>query len=147
MVQKALFAFLALGAVPALAATDEEAVIAHRRGIMRTMGDIATGLSASLRLKVPDAHIVAQVKSLRLAAMEIKRAFEPHVAGDGLSSWAKAEIWMNWPDFAERIAAQLAKLAALEKAAVEGGAAKAGPMIRSSLDCRDCHDIYRIPKK
>jgi cytochrome c556 len=122
-------------------------VIAHRRQVMRTMGELASGLSMSLRLKVPDQHIVMQVKSLHLAAKEVQRAFQAKVVGDGTEGSAKAEIWMNWPDFTRRISAQLAKLAALEKAADDGGAAKVGPMLRSSLDCRGCHEVYRVPEK
>lgn len=138
---------LAVLFAPVLAQADDQDVMNYRKQVMKTMGEQAAAMNMTLQGKAPADQFVSHVKTLHLAATQAKKAFEPKVVGDGSTGSAKAEVWANWADFSKRIDEQVAKLAALEKAAVEGGAAKAGPMIQTSLDCRSCHENYRVPKK
>lgn len=138
---------LAVLVAPAVAQADDADVINYRKQIMKTMGEQSALMNMSLQGKAPAEALVSHVKALHLAAAQALKAFEPEVQGDGSTGSAKPETWSNKADFAKRMNEQVAKLAALEKAAVEGGAAKAGPMIQTSLDCRSCHENYRVPKK
>lgn len=138
---------LAVLVAPVVAQADDADVINYRKQIMKTMGEQNGAMQMTLQGKVPADQFVSHVKSLHLAAAQALKAFEPEVQGDGATGAAKPEVWSNKADFAKRMNEQVAKLAALEKAAVEGGVAKAGPMIQTSLDCRSCHETYRVPKK
>ncbi|MGE4062859.1 MAG: cytochrome c [Rhodospirillaceae bacterium] len=138
---------LAVLVAPVAAQADDQDIMNYRKQVMKTMGEQSAAMNMTLQGKAPADQFVSHVKTLHLAATQAKKAFEPKVVGDGSTGSAKAEVWANWADFSKRMDEQVAKLAALEKAAVEGGAAKAGPMIQTSLDCRGCHETYRVPKK
>ena len=138
---------LAVLVAPALAQADDQDVMNYRKQVMKTMGEQAGAMQMTLQGKAPADQFVSHVKTLHLATAQALKAFEPKVVGDGSTGSAKAEVWANWADFSKRMNEQVAKLAALEKAAVEGGAAKAGPMIQATMDCRSCHENYRVPKK
>lgn len=138
---------LAVLVTPVAAQADDQDIMNYRKQVMKTLGEQAAAMNMTLQGKAPADQFVSHVKTLHLAATQAKKAFEPKVVGDGSTGSAKAEVWANWADFSKRMDEQVAKLAALEKAAVEGGAAKAGPMIQTSLDCRGCHETYRVPKK
>ncbi len=138
---------LAVLVAPVAASADDQDVMNYRKNVMKTMGEQNALLQMVVAGKVPADQFVSHVKTLHLAATQAKKAFEPKVVGDGSTGSAKAEVWSNWADFSKRIDDQVTKLAALEKAAAEGGMAKAGPMVATSLDCRGCHENYRVPKK
>jgi len=138
---------LAVLIAPVVAQADDQDDMNYRKQVMKTLGEQVAAMNMTLQGKAPADQFVSHVKTLHLAASQALKAFEPNVVGDGSTGSAKAEIWANWADFSKRMNDQVAKLAALEKAAVEGGAAKAGPMIQTSLDCRSCHETYRVPKK
>jgi cytochrome c556 len=137
---------LAVLVAPVVAQADDQDIMNYRKQIMQTMGQQAGAMNMTLQGKAPADQFVSHVKTLNLAINQAKKAFEPKVVGDGSIGSAKADVWANWADFSKRLDEQAAKLAALEKAAVEGGAAKAGPMIQASLDCQSCHKMYRVPK-
>jgi cytochrome c556 len=138
---------LAVLVAPVMAHADDQDVINYRKQVMKTMGEQNALMNMVAQGKVAPDQFVSHVKTLHLAATQIKKAFEPKVSGDGTSGAAKDEVWANWADFSKRVDEQVVKLAALEKAAAEGGMAKAAPMIQTSLDCRGCHETYRVPKK
>lgn len=138
---------LAVLVAPVAAQADDQDVMNYRKQVMKTMGEQNAAMQMTVQGKVPADLFVSHVKTLHLAATQALKAFEPNVVGDGTTGSAKPEVWANWADFSKRMNEQVAKLAALEKAAVEGGVAKAGPMIQASLDCRSCHENYRVPKK
>ncbi len=138
---------LAVLVAPVMAHADDQDVMNYRKNVMKTMGEQNALLQMVVAGKVPADQFVSHVKALHLAATQAKKAFEPKVAGDGATGSAKPEVWANWADFSKRLDDQVAKLATLEKAAADGGMAKAGPMVATSLDCRGCHENYRVPKK
>jgi cytochrome c556 len=138
---------LAILVAPAVAQADDQDVMNYRKQVMQTMTEQNGAMQLTVQGKVPNDQFVSHVKALHLASTQALKAFEPKVVGDGSTGSAKPEVWANWADFSKRMNEQVAKLAALEKAAVEGGVAKAGPMIQTSLDCRGCHETYRVPKK
>ncbi len=138
---------LAVLVAPAVAQADDQDVMNYRKQVMKTMGEQAAAMNMTLQGKAPAEQFVSHVRTLHLASTQALKAFEPKVVGDGSTGSAKQEVWANWADFSKRMNEQVAKLAALEKAAMEGGAAKAGPMIQTTMDCRSCHENYRVPKK
>lgn len=138
---------LAVLAAPVMAHADDQDVMNYRKQIMKTMGEQNALMQMVVAGKVPADQFVSHVKTLHLASTQALKAFEPNVVGDGSTGSAKAEVWSAWADFSKRMNEQVTKLAALEKAAVEGGMAKASPLIATSLDCRGCHENYRAPKK
>lgn len=138
---------LAVLVAPVAAQADDQDVMNYRKQVMKTMGEQSALIGMTLQGKAPADQLVSHVKTLYLAAGQALKAFEPKVVGADKTGEAKADVWANWADFSKRMNEQVAKLAALEKAATEGGAAKAGPLMQTSLDCRGCHETYRVPKK
>lgn len=132
-------------AAPFAAQADDQDVMNYRKQIMRTMSEQAGAMNMTLQGKAPAEAFATHVKTLHLAATQALKAFEPNVPGSE-GGESKPEVWSQWDDFSKRMNELVANLEALDKAAAEGGAAKAGPMIQQAMTCRGCHDTYRIPK-
>lgn len=138
---------LAVLITPVMAHADDQDVMNYRKDVMKTLGEQAAAMGMTLQGKAPAEAFVSHVKTLHLAATQIVKAFEPNVVGPQETGAAKADVWSNWDDFEKRANELVMKLAALEKAAEEGGAAKAGPMVQDAMTCRGCHQTYRVPKQ
>jgi len=130
---------------PVAAQADDQDTMNYRKQVMRTMSEQAAMMNMSLQGKAPAEAFATHVKTLHLAATQALKSFEPNVPG-AEGGEAKPDVWAQWDDFSKRMNELVTNLAALDKAAAEGGAAQAGPMIQSAMTCRGCHDTYRIPK-
>lgn len=128
-----------------VASSKEEAdgIVFERQNIMlqigkdaELLGEIAAGI------KPPD-KLAEVTRSIADSAEAAKVAFEPSVPGGR----AKPEVWTNWTDYSRRMnefatnAKQLANLGA--KGDLDGVTNGLG----SALPCKECHDVYRAPKK
>lgn len=111
----------------------------YRRHVMRTLGEQVAALGLVAQGRIAPDNLTFHTRALAAASSQIVKAFEARVAGGD----AKPEIWWNWPEFA-RLATQLKdNLAAVDKAAQEGGAAAAIPKLQDALTCKSCHDLFR----
>lgn len=122
---------------------DEQDVIDYRRRIMKTMGEEAAVLGMMMQQKIPSTEFATHVQALAATAATAKRAFEPNVPGGD----AKPEVWAQWPDFSKHLDELVVATGELAKTAKEGGMAAAGPKMKTALNCKSCHDTYRVPKK
>jgi cytochrome c556 len=122
---------------------EAEGIIFERHNIMlqigkdaELLGEIAAGI------KPPD-KLAEVTKAIADSAEAAKGAFVPNVPGGR----AKPEIWTNWPDYSRRMnefsvnAKQLAELGGKEDLTSVTNA------LGSALPCKECHDIYRGPKR
>jgi len=134
-----LLVALAMAAGPALA--DDQDVIDYRRHIMTTLGEQTAILGMILEKRAPANDIATHAQVLAVTAATAKMAFEQEIQGGD----SKPEVWGKWDDFTKRMDALVAATADLAKAAKDGGAAAVGPKMQA-LNCKSCHDTYRVPK-
>jgi len=129
--------------VPMAAHADDEDTIDYRKHVMATLGSQAGALFMILQQKAPAENFASHVKALALTSTQAMKAFEPHVEGGTSKGDSKPEVWSNWDDFSGKMNELVEKLAALDKAAQEGGMAAAAPMVKEAFTCKGCHDDYR----
>ncbi len=126
----------------AVARAEDQDVIDYRVHVMKTMGEEVAAINLILKSEAPTESFATHVKILAVTAQTAKKAFEAEVAG----VHAKPAIWANWSDFAKRLDELQASTAELAKVAETGGVAAAGPKVEAALTCKNCHDLYRVPK-
>jgi len=129
--------------VPMAAHADDQDTMDYRAHVMSTLGSQAGALFMILQQKAPPDNFASHVKTLHLTATQAMKAFEPHVEGGTAKGDAKPNIWSEWDDFSGKMTELVEKLAALDKAAQEGGMAAAAPMVQGAFTCKGCHDEYR----
>jgi cytochrome c556 len=124
------------------ARADDQDVIDYREHIMKTMGEQVAAIGQILEKKVPGENIAIHAQVLAITATTAKKAFEPKVSGGE----AKPDVWAHWADFTKRLDELTAATADLASTAKAGGAAAAAPKM-AALNCKSCHDTYRLEKK
>lgn len=133
-------------AVAAQAPSDKseaEGIVFERQQIMlqlekdsEALGEMAAGL------RKPD-QLVATTRSIAQGAKDSLAAFEPNVPGGR----AKPEVWANWPDFRQRLETFAARTEKMAKIAESGNLNGVVEVMADALPCRECHQVYRAPKK
>lgn len=134
-------ALVALVAAAGPAQADDEDVIDYRKHIMKTMGEQVAILGMILEKRAPATDVAIHAQILAVTATTAKMAFEPEIQGGA----AKPDVWAKQDDFNKRMDVLVAATAELAKAAKDGGAAAVGPKMKA-LNCKGCHDTYRVPK-
>lgn len=138
-----LVAITVLSGLVAAAIADDQDAVDYRKHVMSTLGEQLGAIDQIVAKKAPADAFAVHVKTIALAAGQVKLAFEPKVPGGN----SKPEVWSNWADFAKRVDAMVAAANELAKAAQDGNAAAVGPKLRTALDCEGCHKIYMAPPK
>ena len=122
---------------------EAEGIIFERQNIMlqigkdaELLGEIAAGI------KPPD-KLAEVTKSIADSAEAAKAAFEPNVPGGR----AKPEIWSNWADYSRRMNEFSANAKQLSELGAKGDLSGVTNALGSALPCKECHDVYRGPKK
>lgn len=123
-------------------AGDKE-VIAYRESIMKAMNEHSAALGQILSGAVPDDNAVTHLEAIALLASTAPKAFEPKVQGGE----SKPEVWTNWADFSQRMDVFVKNTAEAARVANEEGKDAALSNILDALDCKSCHDRYRVEKK
>lgn len=122
---------------------EADGIIFERQNIMlqigkdaELLGDIAAGI------KPPD-KLAEVTKSIAESAEAAKGAFEPNVPGGR----AKPEVWSNWPDYSRRMSEFSANAKQLAALGAKGDLSGVTNALGTALPCKECHDVYRAPKK
>lgn len=148
-----LLAAIATVIVPALgmaepaasAPSKEEAdgIIFERQNLMlqiskdsELLGEIAAGI------KPPD-KLAEVTKSISESAEAAKAAFQPNVPGGR----SKPEVWSNWADYSRRMDEFSANTKYLAELGAKGDLSGVTNALGTALPCKECHDVYRGPKK
>jgi len=133
------------GATPEdiLSKQEADGIIFERQNIMlqlekdaELLGEMAAGLK-------PAEKLAEVTQSIADSASASKAAFVPHVPGGR----SKPDVWANWADYSTRLdefdlsAKKLAELGA------KGDLIGVTNVLGSALPCKECHDVYRGPKK
>lgn len=130
-------------AQPAPAKEEAEGIVFERQQIMlqlekdsQALGEMAAGLRKPDKL-AETAHAIAQ------GAKDSLAAFEPNVPGGR----SKPEVWSNGTDFRQRMEAFAANADKMSKIAETGNLTGVVEVMAEALPCKQCHDVYRSPKK
>lgn len=122
---------------------EAEGVIFERQQLMldieresKVLGEVVAGTAPADKL-APSARAIATL------ARESIAAFGPQAPGGR----AKPEVWTNWPDYSQRMAAFADKSEEMAKQAEAGNMEGVLSLMTDALPCKQCHDVYRNPKK
>lgn len=128
---------------PAASTVETEGIIFERQQIMLqlekdsgALGEMAAGL------RKPD-KLAETARSIAQLAKDSVAAFEANVPGGR----AKPEVWSNNVDFRQRMEAFATNSEKMAKIAETGNLTGVVEVMTQALPCKDCHDIYRAPKK
>ena len=135
-----LFALLSTFLATWPARADDQDVIDYRRHIMKTMGEQAAMIGMIIEKKAPAEALATHADVLAITARTAKAAFEPEMRGGS----AKPEVWAKWADFSKRIDALVVTTNDLAKSSKQGTAAASAKV--KLLNCKNCHDTYRVPE-
>lgn len=138
------------GAQPSGAAQQAEVDPAEREGIIferqqlmtkieeesELLGQVVAGIEPTEKM-APAARAIANL------AKESITAFQPVAPGGR----AKPEVWSNAADYSQRMRSFAEKADEMAKKAEAGDTAGVISVMGDALPCKQCHDIYRAPKK
>lgn len=127
----------------AMSKAEADGIIFERQNLMlqfdkdaELLGEIAAGLKPKDKL----AEVTASIAETAAAS---KAAFEPRVPGGR----AKPEVWSNWADYSRRLDDLEKNTKQLAEFGAKGDLTSVTNMLGGALQCKECHDVYRGPKK
>lgn len=133
----------AVAADVALSKVEADAIIFDRQNIMlqldddaELLGEIAAGLK-------PKDKLGEVTRSIAESAAASKAAFAQRVPGGR----SKPEVWSNWADYSGRLDAFDKSAKELAALGAQGDLNGVTNMLGSALPCKECHDLYREPKR
>lgn len=147
----AMTALLVLAAPPvpagasatAMSKEEAEALIFERQQVMESLGrdserlgDIAAGLQ-------PADGLAKVTRSIADSAKDVRRTFTAQVPGGR----SKPEVWSNWHDYSARLDVFEQKTEEMAQLGAAGNLPAVTTMLADALPCKQCHDVYRAPKK
>lgn len=145
----ALAAFTAQQAVYAqsapenISAEEAEGMIFERQQIMLQLESDAEALGEIVAGLRPPDKLAEVAQSIAQSAQDAANSFEQKVPGGR----AKPEVWSNWADYSQRLEAFVSNADKMAKIAESGNVTGVIGMMTSALPCKQCHDVYREPKK
>ncbi len=128
---------------PALSKEEADGIIFERQQIMLqlekdadTMGKIAAGI-------LPPDKMPETAEAIAKGAKDSLAAFQDKVPGGR----TKPEAWQNWADFNQRLEAFARNAETMAQAAKSKDVVAVTSTLGDALPCKQCHDVYRTPKK
>lgn len=130
-------------AVAASSADEVEGLIFERQQLMmqldtdtKTLGMIASGAA-------PASKLAETTRAIAQSAKESAEAFRAKVPGGR----SKPEVWSNNEDFMRRMEAFAVDTERMAKLGETGNVMAVSEMMVDALPCKQCHDVYRAPKR
>jgi cytochrome c556 len=137
---------VAVTSAAAFGAASTTETIKARQHAMETINDSVKALAAMAKKEAPfDAAVVK--KSAETIAENFKKAaglFPPGSDKGDVETRAKPEIWSDPEMFQETM--KSVQAAAVELQSVSEEAALRPALAKLGSNCKDCHDMYRVPK-
>jgi cytochrome c556 len=131
------------GATGAPGKAEAEGIIFERQQIMlqldkdaETLGMIASGAA-------PATKLAETTRAIAQGAKDSVEAFRAQVPGGR----AKPDVWANYEDFMQRMQAFSDNAAKMAKLGESGSVAAVNEVMIDALPCKQCHDIYRAPRR
>lgn len=130
-------------AAVASSADETEGLIFERQQLMiqldidsKTLGMIASGAA-------PASRLAETTRSIARSAKESVDAFRAKVPGGR----SKPEVWSNNEDFMRRMESFALNTERMAKLGETGNVMAVSEMMVDALPCKQCHDVYRAPKR
>lgn len=132
----------ATGAEPATANQTEGAIF-ERQFIMGQLdkdGEVLGNIIAGIE---PPTKLAATTRAIAKGARDSVESFRVALPGGR----SKPEVWTNHADFMQRMESFANKAEAMAKAGETGDVTAVTGMMVDAMPCKQCHDLYRAPKK
>ena len=124
-------------------AVQKEGTIFERQFIMEQLdkdGELLGNIAAGIE---PPEKLSAVTRSIANGARDAVDSFRPVLPGGR----SKAEVWSNHADFMQRMETFARNADAMAKAGETGDMAAVTALMVTAMPCKQCHDVYRAPKK
>jgi cytochrome c556 len=133
----------AASALPAPDGADAEGLIFERQQLMiqldrdaKTLGMIASGAE-------PKDKLAETTRAIAQGAKESLDAFRAKVPGGR----SRPEVWENYADYMQRMEAFSVNAAKMAEVGETGDVTAVTGMMVDALPCKQCHDLYRAPRR
>lgn len=124
-------------------AAQKEGAIFERQFIMEQLdkdGELLGNIAAGIE---PPEKLSAVTSSIANGARDAVSSFRSILPGGR----SKAEVWSNHADFMQRMETFARNADAMAKAGETGDMAAVTALMVAAMPCKQCHDVYRAPKK
>jgi cytochrome c556 len=126
----------------AISQDDADAIILDRQLVMQALDKDVMVLGSIVAGTTPPTELVARTRSIAKLAKDALKSFEPNAPGGA----SKPEVWSNWDDFRKRMDHFVVETDKMAKTSETGDLGQVGEAMIGALQCKQCHDVYRIKK-
>lgn len=127
----------------ALDPAEAEGIIFERQQIMKQLDEDTNTMGSIVAGEIPPTKMAETARSIAKGAREAYEAFKQNVPGGR----AKPEVWSSWADYSTRMESFVKNSEAMSKVADTGNVTAVTSMLGEALPCKECHTVYRVPKK
>ena len=124
-------------------AGERDGIIFERQHTMMQLDRDGEALGKIVAGLAPPDQLGAVTRSLASSARDALRDFQNKVPGGR----SKPEVWSNNADFMARMEAFARNAEAMAAAGQTGNVAAVTERMIDAMPCKQCHDLYREPKK
>ncbi|WP_395336740.1 cytochrome c [Novosphingobium sp. BL-8H] len=128
---------------PAVTGDDAQAIIFERQQVMQKLAKDSETLGSIVAGTQPRSQLPQVTRALADGARDSLGSFREKVPGGR----SKPEVWSNNADFMKRMEDFARNSEAMAKAGETGDMAGVTALMIDALPCKQCHDLYRAPKK
>jgi cytochrome c556 len=122
---------------------EADMLIFERQQVMMQLADDAEVLGAIVAYEAPKTKLAETTRALAKGAKEARESFKNGVTGGR----SKDNVWANRADFAKRMDDFVRESDAMAKLGEAGNLNGVTEKMIAALPCKECHDVYREPKK
>lgn len=122
---------------------ETESRIFERQQIMTQLDDDTKELGEIVSGELPKGKLAATTRSIAKGAQDALAAFKEPLPGGR----SKPEVWSNHADFMQRMDVFVRETEAMAKLGEAGNLGGVTEKLITALPCKECHDLYREPKK
>lgn len=134
----------AVGAgAPQPGSAENEGIIFERQNIMTRLERDAEELGNIVAGVAPKDRLAAVTRSIANGARDSLESFRAQVPG----GHSKPAVWSDNADFMRRMEAFARNSEAMAKAGETGNVLAVTGLLIDAMPCKQCHDLYREPKK
>lgn len=124
-------------------ADENASIIFVRQQAMSDLSDNSDKLGEIVAGTAPASELATTTRAIADGAKDALESFRPKVPG----GHEKPEVWSNNADFQQRMEAFARNAEIMAKAGETGNVAAVTERMIDAMPCKQCHDLYREPKK
>lgn len=131
------------GGAKAITGEAAEGAIFERQQIMEQLARNSDALGKIVAGALPKDQLAQVTRAIAEDARDARDSFQDNVPGGR----SKPEVWADQADFSKRMDDFVRNAEAMAKAGEAGNMADVTSLMIDALPCKQCHDVYRAPKK